>query len=118
MATYCQYVLENSEDEYNKRYHDTQYGFPLDDDNQLLLFFGDPDGRESSLNLPAGIAIDYENISFFEEFIAKDFEVEFLIHVANQPGEITKPRIRVYGFGKNKTAEYPADEELRKNIPQ
>lgn len=36
MTTYCQYVLENPEDKYNKHYHDTQYGFPLDDDNQLF----------------------------------------------------------------------------------
>ena len=36
MTSYCQYVLENPGDEYNKRYHDTQYGFPLDDDNQLF----------------------------------------------------------------------------------
>ena len=36
MTSYCQYVLEHQEDEYNKRYHDTQYGFPLDDDNQLF----------------------------------------------------------------------------------
>ena len=36
MTTYCQYVLEHPEDGYNKRYHDTQYGFPIEDDNQLF----------------------------------------------------------------------------------
>jgi len=36
MTTYCQYVLENPEDEYNKRYHDTEYGFPIQDDNLLF----------------------------------------------------------------------------------
>ena len=36
MTTYCQYVLTHPEDEYNKRYHDTEYGFPIDDDNQLF----------------------------------------------------------------------------------
>ena len=36
MTTYCQYVLTHPEDEYNKRYHDTEYGFPLDDDNLLF----------------------------------------------------------------------------------
>ena len=36
MTTYCQYVLEHPEDEFNKRYHDTEYGFPLDDDNLLF----------------------------------------------------------------------------------
>jgi DNA-3-methyladenine glycosylase I len=36
MTTYCQYVLEHPEDEFNKRYHDTEYGFPIDDDNLLF----------------------------------------------------------------------------------
>lgn len=36
MTTYCQYVLEHPEDEFNKNYHDTEYGFPIDDDNQLF----------------------------------------------------------------------------------
>ncbi len=36
MITYCQYVLEHPEDEHNKHYHDTQYGFPLKDDNLLF----------------------------------------------------------------------------------
>ena len=36
MTSYCQYVLEHQQDAFNKQYHDTQYGFPLDDDNQLF----------------------------------------------------------------------------------
>ena len=36
MITYCQYVLTHPEDEYNKRYHDTEYGFPIDDDDLLF----------------------------------------------------------------------------------
>ena len=36
MKPYCEYVLAHPEDEYNKRYHDTEYGFPLEDDNQLF----------------------------------------------------------------------------------
>jgi DNA-3-methyladenine glycosylase I len=36
MMTYCQYVLAHPEDEYNKRYHDTEYGFPIADDNLLF----------------------------------------------------------------------------------
>jgi DNA-3-methyladenine glycosylase I len=36
MTTYCQYVLEHPEDEFNKRYHDTEYGFPIQDDNLLF----------------------------------------------------------------------------------
>jgi DNA-3-methyladenine glycosylase I len=36
MTTYCEYVLSHSEDEFNKLYHDTEYGFPLKDDNLLF----------------------------------------------------------------------------------
>ena len=36
MTSYCQYVLAHPEDEFNKRYHDTEYGFPLEDDNLLF----------------------------------------------------------------------------------
>jgi DNA-3-methyladenine glycosylase I len=36
VLTYCQYVLLNPEDELNRIYHDTEYGFPLNEDNQLF----------------------------------------------------------------------------------
>lgn len=36
MTTYCEYVKTHPEDTFNKVYHDTQYGFPLDDDNLLF----------------------------------------------------------------------------------
>ena len=36
MTTYCDYCNSHPEDTFNKNYHDTQYGFPLDDDNLLF----------------------------------------------------------------------------------
>jgi DNA-3-methyladenine glycosylase I len=36
MTTYCEYVLTHPEDTFNKSYHDTEYGFPLEDDNLLF----------------------------------------------------------------------------------
>ncbi len=36
MPSYCEYVLAHPEDTYNRLYHNTQYGFPLDDDNALF----------------------------------------------------------------------------------
>jgi DNA-3-methyladenine glycosylase I len=36
MTTYCDYCNTHPEDIFNKTYHDTQYGFPLDDDNLLF----------------------------------------------------------------------------------
>jgi len=36
MTTYCDYCNSHPEDTFNTVYHDTQYGFPLDDDNLLF----------------------------------------------------------------------------------
>jgi len=36
MNTYCEYCITHPEDTFNKPYHDTQYGFPLGDDNLLF----------------------------------------------------------------------------------
>jgi len=36
MLTYCQYVIAHPEDEYNRVYHDTEYGFPLSTDDLLF----------------------------------------------------------------------------------
>ena len=36
MITYCEYCNTHPEDTFNKIYHDTQYGFPLKDDNLLF----------------------------------------------------------------------------------
>ena len=36
MTTYCDYCSSHPEDAFNKTYHDTQYGFPLKDDDLLF----------------------------------------------------------------------------------
>ena len=36
MTTYCDYCNSHPEDVFNKNYHDTQYGFPLQDDHLLF----------------------------------------------------------------------------------
>ncbi len=36
MPSYCEYIRLYPEDDYNRLYHDTEYGFPLDDDNALF----------------------------------------------------------------------------------
>ena len=36
MSTYCAYAASHPEDTLNKNYHDTEYGFPLTDDNRLF----------------------------------------------------------------------------------
>ena len=39
MTSYCDYVRAHPEDEYNRIYHDTQYGFPLSEDHLLFERF-------------------------------------------------------------------------------
>ena len=36
MTTYCDYCNSHPEDVFNKNYHDTQYGFPLQGDDELF----------------------------------------------------------------------------------
>lgn len=36
MTTYCDYCNSHPEDTFNRLYHDTEYGFPLHDDNLLF----------------------------------------------------------------------------------
>jgi DNA-3-methyladenine glycosylase I len=36
MTSYCDYCISHPEDSYNRVYHDTQYGFPIHDDNLLF----------------------------------------------------------------------------------
>jgi len=36
MTTYCDYCNSHPEDAFNKNYHDTQYGFPLQSDDRLF----------------------------------------------------------------------------------
>lgn len=39
MLTYCQYILAHPEDSLNRSYHDSEYGFPLQEDNLLFERF-------------------------------------------------------------------------------
>ena len=39
MTSYCEYVRLHPEDEFNRRYHDSEYGFPLKDDSLLFERF-------------------------------------------------------------------------------
>ncbi len=39
MTSYCEYCISHPEDTFNRIYHDTEYGFPLKDDNLLFERF-------------------------------------------------------------------------------
>jgi sugar lactone lactonase YvrE len=68
----------------------------FDADGKLLMFFGDPKaGGTGAMYLPAGIAVDYENISYFEKFVMPGRRLDYLIFVTNQAGS---QKVNVYGF--------------------
>ena len=70
----------------------------FDDHGQLLMFFGYPEtSGPGALYLPAGLAIDYDNVAFFQKYAAPGYQIEFLIYVANQAGA---NKVSVFGFLK------------------
>jgi len=72
----------------------------FDAEGKLLMFFGDPKaGGAGAMYLPAGIAVDHENISFFEKFVMPGHKVDYLIFVTNQAGT---QKVNVYGFLRKK----------------
>jgi len=69
-------------------------------DGRILMYFGDPaQSGGGTTSLPAGIALDYENVRYFEPFAAPGFTVEYLILVTNQTGG---HKVSVFGFGRKK----------------
>jgi sugar lactone lactonase YvrE len=70
----------------------------FDGEGRLLMFFGDTaQGGDGSTYLPAGIAVDYDNIRQFQKYAAPGFKIEYLIFVTNQYG---RHKVNVYGFGR------------------
>ena len=70
----------------------------FDEENgQLLLFFGEAGTRPGSMNLPAGVHIDYDNVEYFNSISDKDFQLKYLVYVGNQLGS---KGFNVYGFGE------------------
>ncbi len=72
----------------------------FDDQGRVLMDFGDPTTNGGGQTcLPAGIAIDYDNVKYFQSFAAPNFAIEYLIFIANQDGSQI---IGVFGFGHKK----------------
>ncbi|NIM12640.1 MAG: 6-bladed beta-propeller [Candidatus Aminicenantes bacterium] len=68
----------------------------FDRDFRLLLFMFDPGNEKHNINLAAGIAIDYDNVDYFKEYISPGFHAEYLLFVTSYFG---KSRVNVYAFG-------------------
>jgi len=72
----------------------------FDAEGRILMYFGNPkvDGPGGT-DLPAGIAVDYDHLKYFQKYASPDFKVEYLIFITNQYGN---HKISVYGFGRKK----------------
>lgn len=68
----------------------------FDDQGRLLMYFGEPQSSgPGALYLPAGLAVDYENVGHFAKYAAPGYRIEYLILVSNQLGP---NKVAVYGF--------------------
>jgi DNA-binding beta-propeller fold protein YncE len=69
----------------------------FDKEFHLLLFMLGPGAEKDSINLPAGIVIDYDNIGYFSKFISPRFKPEYLLFVTSNFG---LNKINVYACGQ------------------
>ena len=77
----------------------------FNDEDRLLMFFGDPGLPLGSLNVPAGIAVTDQDLDFYQQFAAPGFELEQIILVVSQAG---RHKISIYGLGKQRGIDYEA----------
>ena len=68
--------------------------------NKLLMFFGGPYNGPGDMWLPAKVHVDYENMQYFKKWVSPEYELSYLIYVANQYGP---DKISVYGAVKPAT---------------
>jgi DNA-binding beta-propeller fold protein YncE len=68
----------------------------FDAEGRLLMFFGQPSSSgPGGLWLPAGLAVDRDNLGFFTKYVAPGYRLDYIILVTNQVG----PRkVSVFGF--------------------
>ncbi|MBN1956890.1 MAG: hypothetical protein JXQ81_10850 [Desulfuromonadales bacterium] len=92
----------------------------FNEEDRLLMFFGDPGLPVGSLNVPAGIAVTDEDLDFYQQFAAPGFDLEQVILVVNQVGRY---KVNIYGLGKMQGIDYEAYyreslERMRKADPE
>jgi len=71
----------------------------FNDEGQTLMFFGGAGEQRDSFSLPTVVKVDYDNVDYFRKYADPDFEIEYLVLVANQFG---LNKVAVYGFGSLK----------------
>jgi DNA-binding beta-propeller fold protein YncE len=70
----------------------------FDAEGRLLLFFGQAGAStRGEVVLPAAVKVDYDNVSYFEKYVAPGYQCDYLIFVTSQFGG---QKVSVYGFLK------------------
>jgi DNA-binding beta-propeller fold protein YncE len=87
----------------------------FDDKGRLLMFFGKAGRGPGDMFLPAKVVIDYDSVQYFQQFADPKFNIEYLVFVTNQFGE---RMVNVYGFGRERGAEYLSEKELMKQAEE
>jgi hypothetical protein len=68
-------------------------------EGRVLMWFGGARSGRASMELPAKVLVDYDDVALFQKYVAPDFQVEHLLIVMNQFGP---HKVAVYGFGHKK----------------
>ncbi len=70
--------------------------------DQVLMFFGGPYEGHGNMWLPAKIVIDYDNLSYFKQYVSDQFDLQYLLFVTNQYGP---DKVSVYGFVRSRAIQ-------------
>jgi DNA-binding beta-propeller fold protein YncE len=63
---------------------------------KVLMFFGGPyKGRHGDMWLPAKVAINYDNLKYFQKYVDPGYTLKYLVFVTNQYGP---DKVNIYGF--------------------
>lgn len=68
----------------------------FDKNSQLLLYMFGPGGERHNINLPAGIVVDYDNLSYFNKFLSPKFKARYVLLVTSNFG---RNKVNAYAFG-------------------
>jgi sugar lactone lactonase YvrE len=72
----------------------------FDADGKLLLSFGEPGAASAdatgTLNMPAAVCVDYDQVARYQKFAAPHFVIEEIILISNQLGQ---SKVSVFGLG-------------------
>jgi hypothetical protein len=81
----------------------------FDANGKLLTWFGEPGTDRKIQNLPAKVLVDYEDVGFFQSFVAPGFKVEHLVIVINQIG--VTPNLMA-GGGQDKGPDFSVNGRM------